>query len=379
MGMDIMSGVLGSAIDAGLGIALANYNDTRQLAQQRNLQNIAIQGQQQMAEFNQGLAIDTWEKTGPVGQMQQLQKAGLNPGLMYGAANGGGGQAISANDGSISQGNAPVGGGEIQNMLGLQLLQAQTQKTKAETKAVDVHAAKEAGVDTAAVEAGISQTMANIKKIGQDTNNAEVQQGILEYEKQIKGIEATIADKTQTDVINTVGAQLESLHQTIQQQVTQNKISKETADQLITQAAQNTLEQQLRMGAIKAGIINTQAQTANTEQNTKVQKQEIDNMKQVVMNLEAEYSATKQGQEREWAKLSQKDKEIAIQKQLADFGTNDAAHIKQWTGIITDVIESIGISKYLKGAGANPAPAAGKAIRDRNGRTQPKGWTDVLK
>lgn len=368
---------LDGIIGAGLGLATASWNDQRQLDQQRQLQQLAIQGQQQMAQFNEGLAIDQWEKTGPVGQMQQLQKAGLNPGLMYSGGGGGGGTLQQPNNGQIGIADAPKGGQEIQTMMGLGLMGAQQENLKADTEKKKAETDKTKGVDTAAVEAGISETMANIKKIGQDTNNAEVQQGILEYEKNIKGTEANIASATQTDVINTVGKQLESLEQTIQQQQTNNKITKETADQLIQQAIQNTVEQQLRMGAIKAGIINTQAQTANTEQNTKVQKQEIENMKQVVMNLTAEYSATKQGQEREWAKLSQKDKEIAIQKQMADFGTNDAAHIKQWTGIITDVIESIGISKYLKGAGA-VAPAAG-AVRDRNGRTQPKGWTDTIK
>jgi len=104
-GLDTIAGI-------GLGLGTASWQDERQLAQQRNLQNIAIEGQQTMGEFNEGLAIDQWQKTGPVGQMAQLQKAGLNPGLMYSGGGGGGGTA-SVNNGSIGNANAQGGVNEI--------------------------------------------------------------------------------------------------------------------------------------------------------------------------------------------------------------------------------------------------------------------------
>lgn len=368
---------LDGIIGAGLGLATASWNDQRQLDQQRQLQSLAIEGQQQMAQFNEGLAIDQWQKTGPVAQMQQLQKAGLNPGLMYGAGAGGGGTLQQPNNGSIGIGDAPKGGGEIQAMMGLGLMGAQQDNLKADTKKKEVEADKIAGVDTAAVQQGITESQAQVTKLGQETKNLEVTNAILQQEKNIKEVEANIAGSTQGEVIKKVGLENDSLNQTIEQQATNNKISRESADDLIKANNLANMETALRMGAIKAGIFKTNAETANTQENTKLQAEQLKQVQQATMNLVAEYSATKQGQEREWAKLSQKDKELAIQKQLADFNTNDAAHIKQWTSIITDVLETFGIGKYLKGA-SKVAPATPQ-VRDRNGRTQPKGWTDVLK
>jgi len=53
-------------------------------------------------------------------QMAELEKAGLNPALLYGMG-GGGGQSTSVNTGSVSGGSAPTGGREVQDMISMGL------------------------------------------------------------------------------------------------------------------------------------------------------------------------------------------------------------------------------------------------------------------
>ena len=100
--LDIAAGAAGGA----LGIATAGWQDKRQLKQQEKLQELAMKGQKEMSEFNQGLAIDTWEKTNAAAQRKQLEKAGLNVGLMYGGPGGGG--RTTAQPGTVGGATAPV-------------------------------------------------------------------------------------------------------------------------------------------------------------------------------------------------------------------------------------------------------------------------------
>lgn len=132
---------LSQAQDTGLGMITAGWNDRRQLRQQGKLLNQQAEYDRNMANFNQGLQLDTWRKTGPVAMTAELEKAGLNKALQYGGV-GGGGHTTGGGNSSVSSAKAPSGGGEMGLMAAQRkLLEAQTEKTRVET-------AKTAGVDT---------------------------------------------------------------------------------------------------------------------------------------------------------------------------------------------------------------------------------------
>lgn len=136
LGMNAMGNVADSAIGAGMGLLLANYNDKRQLKQQGKLQELQMRGSKEMMDYQQAQSYDMWQKTNYKAQMEQLKKAGLNPALMYGMGGGGGG-TMSSGNAQVSGGNAAAGGGEVQAMMGLQLqnkmMQAQIENIKADT------------------------------------------------------------------------------------------------------------------------------------------------------------------------------------------------------------------------------------------------------
>lgn len=133
-----------AAINTGLGLLLEGHNDRRQLRQQEKLQDLQIEGNKELQKYGQELALDTWRKTNYDAQVEELKKAGLSTGLMYGGG-GQGGTTSGGNGGAVSGANAPVGGQEI---LGLQLMGAQRDLIKAQTEKTNAETEKTKGVDT---------------------------------------------------------------------------------------------------------------------------------------------------------------------------------------------------------------------------------------
>ena len=142
------AGATTSLIGTGMGMALAGWQDRRQLRQQQKLQNLQLQGNKQMADYNQALQYDMWQKTGPVGQMEQLEKAGLNPGLIYGMG-GAGGQTTGSPSGAISGSQAnnsdPTGMGLM--MLQAKMQEAQIKVAEAQAKNIDADTDNKKGIE----------------------------------------------------------------------------------------------------------------------------------------------------------------------------------------------------------------------------------------
>lgn len=134
--MPLLDAIAGGVINTGLGLMLEGHNDQRQIKQQQKLQDMQIQGQEHMTDYNMGKQYEMWQKTNYGPQMEQLNKAGLNPGLLYGMS-GGGATTIGNASGNVTGAQAPAGGREIldANAMGMQLeiLRAQKQNIEADT------------------------------------------------------------------------------------------------------------------------------------------------------------------------------------------------------------------------------------------------------
>lgn len=321
--------MLGTAIGAGLGLATANWQDKRQLEQQKKLQELGIAGSKEMGKFNQGLALEMWDKTNYKAQRQQMEKAGLNVGLMYGGGGAGGG-TTSTPTGSVASGNAPSGGGEIgmgiQMGLTAEMQTAQIENIKANTEKTKVDTVKTAGVDTEAVVTGIAA-------MKQNTANAAIQEQILEFEKQIKGIEANIAERTQYDLISQQRSIADKLLGEAESAYNAGKLSREAYEDNLKQIKIATTEAQLRVSAQKAGLIKTDAETKAVNMS--------------ISKMANEINMAQQNNMREWDKMSQQEREIAIKQLIAknqttqtEFNTSTAAQVHQWTEIITDIFKA---------------------------------------
>jgi len=261
-------------VSTGLGLILEKHNDKRQLRQQQKLQDMQMKGQMAMTDYNTGKQMEMWKATGPTGQMEQLKEAGLNPGLIYGMG-GAGGQSTSIAQGSVSGGNAPQGGGEVQTMaLQREMLRAQIENVKA---------------DTANKSANTGQTGVN----------TEISKLKLELDQYALG-----NYKSMTDM------EMSRLRNEVQVLWLQRDILEGTKDPIIDKAKADVT-------ATYAEIALKRASTGKTEEEIKKISSEIGQMAQ---------------------KLANETQETAIKQQLADFETkwgNDAGSIlKQLVGKI---------------------------------------------
>lgn len=307
-GMGIASGI--SGIWNGMSMK-RKYKYAKKMADyEQNLQK-------DLNVFNQGLALDTWEKTGYDAQVQQLKKAGLNPGLMYGQA-GAGGTTQSGAGTSAGQMDLPDMTTEgmavqsaVQTTLQAKMQQAQIENINANTEKTKVDTQKTAGVDT-------EKATAEIAAIAQGINNAELQNDIMNLDKQVKNIELNIANETQESAITKINAEMWKAIGEAESAETKGKIDKATKEEIIAQIEQTTVEQQIRISAMKANIQLTNAEIKETYN--------------AIENL-------KQNTEINWGKLSVDEKEMKIKEELMKFQTSDAARLQQWTNAIKPVVD----------------------------------------
>lgn len=208
-------------IGAGMGLLLQKSNDRRQIQQQQKLTEMQLNANKSMARYNNELQLQMWHDTNYKPQVEELRKAGLNPGLLYGM--GGAGGATTGNPGGsgVSGAAAPAGGQEIMGMMmnkaQIELIKAQTANIQADT----VNKPK-TGLNIEASTASLTQGIENQKAIEALTKietqikeiefdwKPEIQQATLEkmnYEIMLLWNEKEISEQTLTDKIQLVKAQ----------------------------------------------------------------------------------------------------------------------------------------------------------------------------
>lgn len=324
------------AIIAGLAMIVTQIiSQSQQNKQQQKLTKIQTDAQKDLTGFNQGVAIDTWDKTNVDAQRKQMEKAGLNVGLMYQGKGGSG--TTTTTPGSVAGGMASpqsfdagpaigMGMEAVRQKAEIKNIDANTTKTEAET-------AKITGVDTA-------KTGAETTSLMQGVENAKLQNAIMQYEKGIKEVEANIKEKTQEDVLKQIAAVSDKAVGEAISSRAKGEVDEQTYNDKIEQIKQDTKEQQIRMAAQKTNI--------------KVSEQSI-------RKLANEINMASQNNMREWDKMVQTDKEIHIKQMLsaAQISLMGAQELKQWTGMINDIMgitikapRTKSVEKIKKGEGS---------------------------
>lgn len=305
------------AVDAAIGLALEKHNDKRQLRQQGKLNAQQIEGQQQMGQYNQQLALDLWNKTNYEAQTDQLKKAGLNTGLIYGMG-GGGGATAHTPTGSVEGGKAPQGGGEIGMgiQMGLQkaMQEAQIKLTEAQTEKTKVETVKTAGADTAATQ--------------QQTATGAQQEEVLKLEQQLKQIAISVQTQTIDETVRQIQAQVQKAEGEAEKAKNEGSMSTETYGQVKKQIQQTTVEQAGRIALQKTHIKATEAQISKWS----------NEVWQIYNNANLENR-----------KLNQQEEQILIQKAQQEFNTSDPNQVKQYVDVWRTIIDGLsGAVKALK-------------------------------
>lgn len=228
LAQQVGSQAAGGGLGAIIGMFGQKAADRRQVEMQRKLQDMQMQGQMQLTDYNQQKALEMWEKTGYGAQMTQIKKAGLNPGLLYGMG-GGGGQSAAVTPGNISGGNAPVGGGELMGGIGMgiqsALTAAQIENIKANTKKIEAEIPN------------VAKTGENIdastKKLIQDVESSKAQQALTEIATNIAQIDEDIKGATQNAAKAIIFTQLREATERLEILTNEKEISDATQTEKI--------------------------------------------------------------------------------------------------------------------------------------------------
>lgn len=292
----------GNAIGTAGGLAIDKLKQKWQIKQAKKLQDMQIQGSKEMAEYNQGLALKMWQDTNAPAQRKQLEKAGLNVGLMYGGGSGGSG-ATTVPGGNVSGQGAYVG---EQAGMGMQLGQqmalqaAQIKLLNAQAEKTEIEAQKTAGVDT---------------------ENVQLQNEYKKIENEVKA--ATKYDEIITIMENAAITAQEAYRKPIE-----NAILAETADAQIQTIRSEAVLKAVEIKQKEAGINLTEAQTQEVA--AKIER------------IAAEISRMDIQNRQEWEK-------IMLDRMQKEFNTSTPAQIKQWTDIGVDMINATKLGKPKPG------------------------------
>lgn len=270
--------LVNGGVGALMGLMLEKHNDQRQINQQQKLTNMQLNANEQMSAYNFGQQYDLWQKTNYPAQVQQLEKAGLNPALLYGGGGGGGSTTSGSPSGGIAGGQAPSGGHEImdisQQVLQNQMAQAQIEQTKANTDLAQAQAEKLRNVDTPNVQA---QTAS----ISQGIENQKAAQKLTEIQTKAQQQQYDFGQASFADRLDIIAQQA--------RQATGD------ATRALIQANVDEATEQTKVNMIRAEYLGQMLQNANTEANTKLTNQKTAESK---ANIQLGFAAMRQNAEK---------------------------------------------------------------------------------
>lgn len=161
---DLMTGLqFGTSL---MGNIFGLNNSSEQMSNQKYLMGLQHKYNEESATYAQGRAYDMWLKTNYPAQVEQMKKANLSPGLMYGQAGAGGGTV----SGAQGQGTSQPTDRSIEMKLkgqemGLQLanLASQIKLNESQANKNNAEANKTAGVDTELAKTSIENLISQTK------------------------------------------------------------------------------------------------------------------------------------------------------------------------------------------------------------------------
>lgn len=300
-------------VDAGMGLLLEKHNDKRQIKQQQKLQDMQLAGQKAMGIFNKEQAMQMWHDTNYAAQIAEMEKAGVNPGLLYGMS-GGGGTTASTAPGNISGASAPTGkpiSADTGMGMQLQLMKAQKENIEADTRN------KEADTANKPLQGENIQAGTGLTKAQTMIANAAAKVANATVEEQINTVVAEMA-KAQAEVqISETGVQV--ARGTQQAQI--NLLNAQAAGQIITNELNKLLKEKVsaETGKIGAETELTQAQKTNVQQFVQMWSQD---------------NAQK------WQQLSLEERKVKVAEALKDSNL-EMQGINQITNVIGQVFDGL--------------------------------------
>lgn len=241
-------GVAGSV----LGMFGGNTRRKQQMADQKELMGMQMENQKKLNREQQKIELENWRATNYNAQRGEMEKTGLNVGLMYGGSGGGGMVMDSGSGGSAQGGSAPTQQNDM-GIMGIQLaqLQSQVELNKALANKANAEATKTGGIDTEVAGANKALTEMN-------TKNAEVQNQL--QNRSLEDSLDTIKANRDTAVANSATAS------------TQADVSATTKQAQIDEINAKAINEAFKLSVEKSGIKLNEAQMNKMLEDVKIGK-----------------------------------------------------------------------------------------------------------
>lgn len=325
------------AIGAGMGLVLGRHEDRRQISQQNRLTGIQMAAERQMTDYNMAKQLEMWEKTNYKAQIEQMKKAGLSPGLIYGMSGAGGG-TTDINTGNVTGGQAAGSSGQALAGAGMGIQMgmaaAQQELMKAQAENLNADTENKRGIERTESGARTQNLLQNVKT-GQATETLTK----LQSENQ------ELANKLQN-------ATLEDQKELLKQQI--EKIDREI-DILITQGQLDRQQKEDKVNILKSQLAQTTVQTALYNQLTDESKSNIDVNNAQIQKMAAEIIDMIMGRQIDWAKLNLEQRKTALMERVGKF---HSAPSQRWFDNILKAINTV-LPILGKGGGATHTPIQG--------------------
>lgn len=258
-----MGPLIAQAANTGLGILTGAIENEMQFGLQKRLNAEQLKNSKNMMDFQQMKQMEMWEKTGYGAQMEQMAKAGLNPGLMYGMSGGGaqttGNISATAQGGQASRANiATMTGMGIQQ----QLAQAQIKHLEAQADLTTAQAEKTKGTDTA-------ESQARIEALQQGVDNERQRFQLLKLEETLKQIENFEKQATQENRMEFIEYQTRQAMKHLEIVENEAFISNATINEKIAIIGQEALGAAIRNALTQAQIKLTAEQITQMKEHIK--------------------------------------------------------------------------------------------------------------
>lgn len=224
--------MLETLIPTVVGGAMGLGSDAIAQGRQEKLMDKQLDNQLKLNEANRKTQMQMWKDTNYSAQVGEMNKAGINPGLLYGI--GGGGSATTGSAGGNATGGNPTNSmvGAMGMGLQLGLMKAQKENIEADTRNKNVDADVKGGV-------GVQKTMQEALNIKADT-------ALKDAQTRIANIQADINEESKEEQIDKIKA--ESIGQILQNALTEIQTQKGKTDINVNEANVQKMAQDIAQG-----------------------------------------------------------------------------------------------------------------------------------
>lgn len=226
--------------------------EKRQMNYQRELMDIQQRNQMALNQQAADLSYDQWLRTNYSAQVQQMEKAGLNPALMYGQG-GPGGTTQTGSGGGAAGGAAPKVEHpylDINSMLQASMLEAQKKLIEANADKAKAEAENLRGQPGTIGESVIQLNTQEVK-------NKQAQEALTKANKYLADLQGEITSRSLEDIIDQYYWNANKSKEEASIAASQAYVDKNTREQRIA-----LVDAQLATSVLAAGLM--EAQTAKT-------------------------------------------------------------------------------------------------------------------